>query len=319
MVHSSLNTSTHLEQSGSSCLYPGGDPFIEKPFKQPGETKLEQVSDNTHPIPVYYDEPAVKLPDLSRLKKKQKKTIPFWANDPNILLNQKYVFEFFPVEGLTFTQKLNAITRLVIVMTLFAFIYTKNMRIVAIGAMSVLAIFLLHFAYRKQEGLGGGYMTPDPSLPQMGPQMDHLIPLNIMSGEQELTMTPAQFSKTFDKPTPENPLSNVLPPDYLYDVHKKPAPPAFTEKGSDTILENAKKMVVEQNPGQPDIAEKLFGDLGDEFNFEQSLQPFYSNANTTIPNDQGAFAQFCYGDMISAKEGNMLALGRNSTQWINGG
>jgi len=310
MVRSSV---THLEQSGSSCLYPQGDPFIEKPFKQPGETKCQQDTCEDSLPAFHNDASVVKLPDLSRLKKKSKKMIPFWTNDPNILLNQKYVLEFFPVEGMTFTQKLNAITRLVIIMTLFAFLYTKNMRIMAIGSISVLAIFLLHFAYRKQEGLGGGYMTSDPSLPAMGPQ----IPMNVMSGEQEFSITPAEFSKTFDKPTSENPLSNVLVPDYRYDVHKKPAPPAFTEQGSDTILENAKKMVVEQNPGQPDIADKLFGDLGDELDFEQSLQPFYSNANTTIPNDQGAFAQFCYGDMISAKEGNMLALGKNSPQWIN--
>ena len=215
---------------------------------------------------------------------------------------------------MTFTQKLNAISRLVIVMTLFAFLYTKNMRVIAIGALSILAIFLLYFTHRKQEGLGGGYFTSDPSLPPMGPQ----IPLNVMSGEQTFDMTPEQFSKTFVKPTPDNPLSNVLVPDYRYDVYKKPAPPAFTEKGSETILENAKRMVIEQNPGQPDIADKLFGDLGDEYIFEQSLQPFYSTANTTIPNDQGSFAQFCYGDMISAKEGNMLALGRNNPQRING-
>jgi hypothetical protein len=131
-------------------------------------------------------------------------------------------------------------------------------------------------------------------------------------------MTSKEFSQTFDTPTPDNPLSNVLVPDYGYNVDKKPAPPSFTQKGSNTILENAKKMVVEQNPGQPDIADKLFGDLGDEMVFEQSLQPFYSNANTSIPNDQGAFAQFCYGGMISAKEGNMLALGRNNPRTIDG-
>ena len=255
--------------------------------------------------------------DLTRLKTKQsRKIIPFWAKDPNILLNQKYVFEFFPVEGMTFSQKLNAITRLVIVMTTFSFLYTQSTRLMAIGAMSILAIFLLHFAYQKErgtrEGLGAGRMTHDPSLPLPGPHNP------IMSGKHDFNMSPEQFSNTFDQSTPDNPLSNVLIPDYIYDVDKKPAPPSFTRKGYDNILDNAKKMVEEQNPGQPDIADKLFGDLGDEIDFEKSLQPFYSTANTTIPNDQRAFAEFCYGDMTSAKEGNMLALGRNNPRWING-
>ena len=37
------------------------------------------------------------------------------------------------------------------------------------------------------------------------------------------------------------------------------------------------------------------------------MRPFYSTANTTIPNDQGAFADFCYGSMVSCKEGNPFA------------
>jgi hypothetical protein len=297
MVHQTTNTSENpysLESSQDSLLQ-----------NKQSDTQESQCTKSDKNI------------DLTRLKTKQpRKTIPFWAKDPNILLNQKYVFEFFPVEGMTFSQKLNAITRLVIVMTTFSFLYTQSTRLIAIGAMSILAIFLLHFAYQKEkgarEGLGAGRMTNDPSLPSLGPQ--HAI----MSGQSDFTMSPEQFSNTFDQSTPDNPLSNVLIPDYLYDVDKKPAPPSFTREGYDNILENAKKMVEDQNPGQPDIADKLFGDLGDEIDFEKSLQPFYSTANTTIPNDQRAFAEFCYGDMTSAKEGNMLALGRNNPRWING-
>jgi len=112
-------------------------------------------------------------------------------------------------------------------------------------------------------------------------------------------------------PESHNPLGNVMLTDYDYNPNKKPAPPSYTDSVENDILTQAKKMVVEANPGQPDIADKLFGDLGDDFTFQQSMQPFYSTASTTIPNDQGAFADFCYGNMISAKEGNMFASQRN--------
>ena len=58
------------------------------------------------------------------------------------------------------------------------------------------------------------------------------------------------------------------------------------------------------------IKKKLFSDLGDNYNFDFSMRNFYTNPNTTIPNDQGGFANFCFGDMVSAKEGNEFALGR---------
>jgi hypothetical protein len=76
-------------------------------------------------------------------------------------------------------------------------------------------------------------------------------------------------------------------------------------------------MVIEANPGQPTIADKLFQDLGNEFVFEQSMRPFHSNPATTIPNDQGAFADFCYGSMVSCKEGNLFACARNLSRHTN--
>ena len=86
---------------------------------------------------------------------------------------------------------------------------------------------------------------------------------------------------------------------------------------NDSILNKAKQLVIEQNPGQPDIANKLFTDLGEQFVFEQSLQPFYSNSSTTIPNDQAGFADFCYGSMVSCKEGNLFACARNLDRHTN--
>jgi hypothetical protein len=57
----------------------------------------------------------------------------------------------------------------------------------------------------------------------------------------------------------------------------------------------------------------LFSTLGDSFEFEDFAQhTFFATPNTTIPNDQHGFAEFCYGDMVSGKEGNDFALMRNN-------
>ena len=49
---------------------------------------------------------------------KKSKNIPFWGENPNVLFMPKYLMEFFPVEDMTYEQKLNAITRSVIILTL---------------------------------------------------------------------------------------------------------------------------------------------------------------------------------------------------------
>jgi hypothetical protein len=40
------------------------------------------------------------------------------------------------------------------------------------------------------------------------------------------------------------------------------------------------------------------------------MRQFHPVANTRIPNDQDAFAKFCYGEMKSCKEGDEFACGR---------
>jgi len=122
---------------------------------------------------------------------------------------------------------------------------------------------------------------------------------------------PSEMQRGFLPTEAPNPLGNVLLTDYEFNPRRPPAPPAFAGPVDVDILAKTKQMIADENPGQPDIVNKLFGDLADELDFEQSMQPFYSTANTMIPNDQGGFMNFCYGDMISCKEGNMLACERN--------
>jgi hypothetical protein len=124
-------------------------------------------------------------------------------------------------------------------------------------------------------------------------------------------------NNTFSNPDSSNPFSNVLNTDYDFNPDRKPAPPSFNENVNKKILKEAKQFVMDANPDQPDIADKLFKDLGEELVFEQSLRQFNSNPNTTIPNDQTAFADFCYGSMVSCKEGNMFACARNMPRYNN--
>ena len=217
--------------------------------------------------------------------------IPFWSDNPNILLNNEFMFELFPVEKMSFEQKLNAISRLVVLLTLISFFYTKGVRILLIGAVSLFFIFMLHKSKtvenneikKKKEG----FSPADP-------------------------FKTADLKDVFREPDSTNPFGNVLVTDYIYNPKRKPAPPASNQKVNDDIIEQAKEVVRKSNPDQPDITEKLFKDLGDQYVFEQSLRPFHSTASTTIPNDQQSFSEFCYGGMVSCKEGNAFACAKTN-------
>ena len=93
---------------------------------------------------------------------------------------------------------------------------------------------------------------------------------------------------------------------------------AQTIENQKEINDNTKEMVKILNPDQKNIDERLFKDLGDNFQFDQSMRIFNSNPNTLIPNDQTAFAEYCYGDMVSCKDGDALACERNVKTYIPG-
>jgi len=229
-------------------------------------------------------------------------SIPFWSSDPNILLKQPYLLEFFPVENMTYNQKLNAISRSVIILGLVGFFLTTNIRILIVSVLTLLAIFILHY-YQEREN-----------------QKSHKLIEETFANQADEVYRQYNYTKdpnVFDKPTAGNPFSNVLIPDIQYNPDKKPAPPSFNAHVNSQILKEAKQLVSDMNPRQPDISNKLFGDLGEQYVFEQSLRQFNSNPSTTIPNDQKSFADFCYGSMISAKDGNPFALARNLPRYNN--
>ena len=230
-----------------------------------------------------------------------KRSIPFWSEDPNVLLHRDFIFEFFPVDTMSYNQKLNAVTRIVILLTALSFIVTQNVRILVIAGITIGAIYLLH-VHKEREAAKDKKRREafdNPGLTYLD-QNGIDLPTN-----------------AFMAPDSHNPFSNVLVTDIQYNPTKKPAPPASNDNVSRDILTQAKQMVIDANPGQPTIADKLFQDLGDEFVFEQSMRPFHSNPATTIPNDQGAFADFCYGSMVSCKEGNLFACARNLSRYTN--
>jgi hypothetical protein len=114
--------------------------------------------------------------------------------------------------------------------------------------------------------------------------------------------------KKFTTPKPNNPLMNVLLPEISENPDRPAAAPSFNQDIEKEINESAGN--VGEDP-------RLFLDLGDSINFEQSMQRFYTTANTRVASDQMAFAKFCYGDMPSCKEGDGLQCTKNNARWIN--
>ena len=62
--------------------------------------------------------------------------------------------------------------------------------------------------------------------------------------------------------------------------------------------------------------EDLYRDIKDVFNKNTGDRQFYTVPGNQVPNDQGSFSQWCYGQPPGCKEGNQIAcslqLGRSN-------
>ena len=223
-------------------------------------------------------------------------TIQFWSNDPTILFNKDYIFELWPITSMCYEQKLNAISRLIILLTILGYILTMSKRVLAVGSITLLVIFIL-YNMRKEK------LTKDmlENFDVQGNEVTGMFDNKPKSFVNPVTLD-AVLRTEFKEGNKKNPFSNVLLTQINDDPNRKAAPPSFNVDVDDDITKNVKRAVQMMNPGIKNTNKQLFGDLWQQFELDQSNRIFYSTPNTRVANDQGAYGQYLYGWMPSGKE-----------------
>ena len=223
----------------------------------------------------------------------------FWLNNPMVLFNKDKIMEIWPLQNMTIEEKLNGITRLVLLLTILGYLITKNIKIIATGAITLFSLVLL-YKMKMENTLKG-----------------NIKDLNIKEGFTNPELY-KMLRKNFTEPTVTNPAMNVLLTEIDDNPNRKTAAPCYNKIVENDINEKTKEFITNNFDDKTNIDERLFKDLGDSFVFDQSMRTWSCTPNTTIPNDQKSFAEYCYGDMVSCKEGDEFACTRSAPpHWIN--
>jgi hypothetical protein len=187
----------------------------------------------------------------------------FWLDEPTILFNSKYILEIYPYESMDKNEKLNAITRFIILITLFGYMCINNYIIFILG---LIMIGVVIFMYRIQNV--------------------KVEPFTGISTQQTIESN--------------NPLRNVMMDDYKYNVNKTAVDTEYTPEIEQSINKETQNFILQENKDNHEM-NSTFTSLGDKLQFEQSMRQFYTTANTTIPNDSGALVKYLYGTLPSEK------------------
>ena len=193
----------------------------------------------------------------------------FWIYNPSILFNSNYISQIWPYSNLERDEKLNAMTRFIILITLLGYMCINKVLIIILGLILIGLIVI--FYQSQKEGYEPFYK---------------LHPYFSINEEKKIDNN--------------NPFSNVLMTDYKYNVNKEESNEDYTPALEEKINNSTKQSIIEQNSDNEDF-QHAFEDDNSNIVFEQSMRSFYTNPSTTIPNKQDKFLEFCYGKLPSEK------------------
>jgi hypothetical protein len=191
---------------------------------------------------------------------------PFWLNDATILFRKDRLDEFFPARNMSLVEQLNAVVRFMLYLSLLLAIYKKSTKPLFIFFGALVFTYLIYF------------FSNDKRLEKT---------------EGFTSIIQDGVEKTVIQPTLDNPYMNVLMTDYIDNPNR----------------EALSKVNGYSNPRlQKDIDEKfnynLYRDVEDIFDRMSSQRQFYTMPVTTIPSEQGKFANWLYKSPPTCKEGN---------------
>lgn len=186
----------------------------------------------------------------------------FWLDEPTILFDSRYILDIYPYDSMDKNEKLNAVTRFIILITLFGYMCINNYLIFILGLIMVGVVIFMYRTQNTKEG----YMN--------------------ISEQQKIESN--------------NPMRNILMDDYKYNVNKKEVDPEYTPQVEEMINNATKNFILQENKDNNEIG-TIFNSLGDKLQFEQSMRQFYTTANTTIPGDNDKLLKFLYGNLSSDK------------------
>jgi len=190
----------------------------------------------------------------------------FWLNDYKILFEKERLADFFPTITMTMIEKLNAIMRLAIYLSIALYIVSGNYHYLYI--MIIVGSITYFIATTQKDNM-------------------ELFFNSIKESNENLLQKSVIENITDIKPTVDNPFMNI---NLITDnKEKEPAPPSWNNNDLQKKIES-------------DFDYNLYRDVGDLYGKSNSQRQYYTMPSTTIPNNQTSFAKWCYQVGPTCKE-----------------
>lgn len=200
---------------------------------------------------------------------------PFWYESPEVMVRVSSLMEIFPSRKFSMSRKLNALVRLSVYFAIIMYVLKKESKYLVVPLVVAGLTWVVRY---KQKGNEKQEILKQ----SINDQLADAVQINDLETECRI-------------PTQENPFMNPTLKDFGSDQPTAPKScPSYNNVGVQRRVEDL-------------FNEDLYRDVTDVFGKSNSQRQFYTVPGNQVPNDQGSFAQWCYGTPPTCKEGNRAA------------
>ena len=185
----------------------------------------------------------------------------FWIDNPKILFNANHIHEIWIYSGMTLNEKLNAMTRLILLLSLLGFVCLNRSVFLVIGLILVSLIVIF---YKKDDLMEGMTNSSHPILPS-------------------------------------NPLNNVLMTDYKDHPNLSPSHPSYGNLVENAINSSAMSSILLQNKENKDIQNVFSTSRDQLEFEQSMRPFFTQPVNTVNQSEHEDYVKFIAGTMHSDK------------------
>jgi Ca2+/Na+ antiporter len=224
-----------------------------------------------------------------------------WIENPMIFIKDKGYLDFIPSRTTSKLKQINSLTLMLIYLFIILYLFKLNNSITNTLIFGIIFIMVVlyygYYSYKENLDVSenennisieSGYYDSNGEL-QLGPFYSHKKN-NLPRLDKSYKEIKSYLNDSSRKPTPDNPFMNPILTDYNNESDPRPA----------NVDDDEIKNEIRQS-----FNKDLFRDLSDLFDVKNAERIFYTVPGGSIPNDQDAFAKWCYGHPATCHEDTM--------------
>ena len=211
-----------------------------------------------------------------------------WFEDASVLFSKYNFFDIIPLLDMSFNEKINAISRFALYLSILLIIFTGNLNYLYLP-ISIVLLFYLMYIFRPKRKEQFEYNETETNNTK-----EDSVSLGYSTTQANIEEKQANIEPTIDltkcrNPTENNPLMNLQISDYTSNDNRRAC-----------------------NVNNPEISNKIDNNFDDKlylntevvYNTKFNQRDIYTMPNTRSYNDQGSFANWLYNTPVSCAMGD---------------